>query len=99
LFKDAAYRPEREVRFVLKADPRQTDRTRGAMIKADARMIIDRIEVSPHVPESEAFAINRLAFEKRFPSRKLFSPGEEPVLSRSFVAEQDLPQGLFPDLD
>jgi hypothetical protein len=36
LFKDAAYRPEREVRFVLKADPRQTGGTRGAMVKADA---------------------------------------------------------------
>jgi hypothetical protein len=97
LFKDAAYRPEREVRFVLKADPRQTDGARGAMIKADAKSIIARVETSPHMPGSEALAIKRLAFEKRFPSRMPFSPGaEKPV---SFVAEQDLPQGLFPDLD
>ena len=99
LFKDAAYRPEREVRFVLKADPRQTGRTRGAMIRADAKLIIDKIAISPHVPGSEAFAINMLVFEKRFPSRTLFPPGTEPVLSSSFTAEPDLPGGLFPDRD
>jgi hypothetical protein len=99
LFKDAAYRPEREVRFVLKADPRQTDGARGAMIKADANLTIDKIAVSPHVPESEAFAIKTLVFKKRFPSHTLFSPGAEPVLSTSFIGEPDLPGGLFPDLD
>jgi hypothetical protein len=99
LFKDAAYRPEREVRFVLKADPRQTSWTRGAMIRADAKLIIDKIAISPHMPESEAFAINMLVAEKRSPSRTLFSPGAELVLSSSFIAERDLQVGLFPDLD
>ncbi len=99
LFKDSAYQPEREVRFVLKVDPRQTGGMRGAMIEADARSMIDKISISPHVPQSEAFAINMLAFEKRFPSRTLFSPNSKPVLSSSFVAEPDLPEALFPDLD
>jgi hypothetical protein len=72
---------------------------RGALIKADARSIIDKLYISPHVPESEALAINMLAFEKRFPTRTLFSPNSKPAFSSSFAAEPDLPDGLFPDLD
>jgi hypothetical protein len=99
LFKDSTYHPEREVRFVLKADPTQTRGRRGAIIKADARLIIDKMYVSPHMPMSEATTINVLTNEKRFPSNPLFPPGTQPSLSSLFAVEPDLPGGLFPDLD
>lgn len=99
LFKDSTYRPEREVRFVLKADPRQMDGLRGALIKVDARLIIYKMYVSPHMPMSEAMTINLLTNEKRFPSNTLFPPGTQPSLSSLFAVEPDLPTDLFPDLD
>lgn len=101
LFKDSGYRPEQEVRFVLKINPNELSGGAGAIVNMDPKAIIDKYEVSPHIFSGEKLAIQKLAFKQLWPSINMFPPGEEPRLSlmSPFSAEQDLPPGLFPDLD
>lgn len=97
LFKDSSYRPEQEVRFVLKVDPLQAGISNGILIKAPAKIIIDRVYLSPQIPSAEEWNIKELVYEKRF-SRSFFSPGKKPTPA-SLAVESDLLPGIFPDLD
>jgi len=96
-FKDSSYRPEQEVRFVLKVDPLQAGISNGILINASAKIIIDRVYLSPRIPSAEEWNIKELVYEKRF-SRSFFSPGKKPMPA-SLAVESDLPPGIFPDLD
>jgi hypothetical protein len=51
LFKDAGYRIEEEVRFVLGANPMATSKPLGVLIDIDSRALIQRFEVAPRPPE------------------------------------------------
>jgi hypothetical protein len=97
LFKDSGYKPENEVRFVLQVDPNQLNvGGTGRTVNIDPRAIIDRLEVSPHLFSDEQQTIYQLNSKRLRPSIPL---PEWPPLMERFSAEQELPAGLFTDLD
>ena len=97
MFKDSTYRPEQEVRFVIKVDPRQASVTNGVSINASQKTIIDKVYYSPVIPGSEKLNLETFVYQKRF-SRAFFPAGQEPK-PWPIVPEPDLPPGLFSDLD
>jgi hypothetical protein len=102
LFKEAGYMPEREVRFVLKANPDGTRHAKGALVKVSVKTILGekgRIEVSPHIPETEAINIKDLVFKHRWPKGGLLPNPERERRLWPSSPEAKLPSGLFPDLD
>ena len=103
LFKDAGYSAEQEVRFVLKVDPAKTKDSRGVIASLNAGSLVDTtkawpfVKASPFLPTEEQFSIESLARKRLFPaigSDRLTGTFQSP-----FVAEADLPIGLFSDLD
>jgi hypothetical protein len=102
LFKEVGYMPEREVRFVLKANPDATKWNKGALVKVSLKTIFGtkgKIEVSPHIPDTEAINIKELVFKHRFPKGELLPKPEIEKWPWPSSPEANLPSGLFPDLE
>jgi hypothetical protein len=101
LFKDAGFRIEDEVRFVLRANPIAIDAFRGITVNIDAKSIFDDFELSREIPAEERRTIKLLARERLDAPAKPPSPDDEPVFPECepFLTEPDLPNRMFPDLD
>jgi hypothetical protein len=103
LFKDSGYRAEQEVRFVLKVDPRFTNESRGVLVSLNTKSLVDTqkawpfVRASPFLPLEEQFSIESLARKRLFP--RLSSDRPTGTSRSPFIAESNLPAGLFTDLD
>jgi hypothetical protein len=65
LFKDAGYRIEEEVRFVLGTNPVATNKSQGAMTNIEAKAIIGKtFKISPELPLEEQTSIQKIATER-----------------------------------
>jgi hypothetical protein len=100
LFKDAGYRIEEEVRFVLGTNPVATNKSQGAMTNIEAKAIIGKtFKISPELPREEQTSIQKIATERLNAPLKMLPPTQEFKFLRPFSDEQDLSPGIFPDLD
>jgi hypothetical protein len=61
LFKNAAYKYEREVRFVLKVAAQESSRF---LVSVDPHKLIDAIMVSPYIPSSEGYFLTGVIKQK-----------------------------------
>jgi hypothetical protein len=106
LFKDAGFRFEEEVRFVLRGNPGVTDPLKGALLDIAITDIIQGTEfdVSEELPHSEQSLIRLLGMHFLQNDLRLLSfPFSSSGLfglapSKPFVDEPDLPADIFPDL-
>jgi hypothetical protein len=100
LFKDAGFRLEEEVRFVLRVNPATTTELKGALIDMAREDIFETYNVSDELPKAERHLIS--LFQDHYSKLKLPLPNS-PISgfapSNPFTVEPDLPPGLFPDLD
>jgi len=99
LFKDAGYRIEEEVRFVLSTNPIATSKLGGIMIEVDAKALIKDFKISPELPPAEE------AYMERFVPERLKAPLKPPpadekpsFLHPFFKNEQDDFRDVFTDL-
>jgi len=107
LFKDAGFRFEEEVRFVLRVNPAITSRPNGALLDIAATDIIrgTGFDVSEELPHSEQGLIRLLGIDflqhgLTLPSFPVSSSGLFGLAPLNpFTGEPDLPTGLFPSLD
>jgi hypothetical protein len=107
LFKDAGFRFEEEVRFVLRVNPVVTNRSNGALLDIPATDIFgaQRFDVSEELPHSEQGIIRLIGYNflnngLTLPSFAVSSSGLFGLApSKPFTAEPALPNGIFPDLD
>jgi hypothetical protein len=107
LFKDAGFRSEEEVRFVMRVNPAVTSRSSGALLSIAATAIIGgtRFDVSEELPDSEQGLIRLLGYDflhngLTLPSFAVSSSGLFGLApSNPFTVEPDLPTELFPTLD
>jgi hypothetical protein len=107
LFKDAGFRFEEEVRFVLRVNPAITGRSNGALLDIAATTIIGArpFDVSEELPDSEQGLIRLLGYDflqngLTLPSFSVSSSGLFGLApSNPFTVEPNLPTGLFPNLD
>jgi hypothetical protein len=107
LFKDAGFRFEEEVRFVLRVNPTVTGRSDGSLLDIAASNIIPGtdFDVSEELPRSERGLIRLIGYDflkngvrlPSFPDTGLGLTGLAP--SNPFSIEPDLPLSLFPDLE
>ncbi len=100
LFKDAGFRLEEEVRFVLRVNPATTTELKGALIDMARDEIFETYNVSDELPKAERHLIS--LFQDHYSKLKLplpISPISGFATSNPFTVEPDLPTGLFPDLD
>jgi hypothetical protein len=103
LFKDAGFRFEEEVRFVLRINPAVTGRSNGALLDIAATDMVgpQSFDVSKELPKSERglirligcdFLMNRLTL----PSFAISSSGLFGLApSKPFTLESDLPTAFF----
>ena len=98
LFKDAGYRIEEEVRFVLGANPMATSKPLGVLIDIDSLALIHRFVIAPDLPRAEADCIQQLANKRLRIRAKTAHRAKEPPFLRPFAKEPDLP-GVHSDLD
>jgi hypothetical protein len=102
LFKDAGFRIEEEIRFVIAANPWvMNDLRDGVIFNFAAQSIICDFEISVEIPGDERRCIELLAnklLEAPVPA-ETFRPWDENEVSGYFYHEPDLPPGIFPDLD
>jgi hypothetical protein len=106
LFKDAGFRFEEEVRFVLRVNPAETSRSNGALLDIAATDIFgaQQFDVSEELPHSEQGLIRLIGYDflqgLTLPSWEISSSGLFGLApSKPFTDEPDLPNGIFPDLD
>jgi len=106
LFKDAGFRFEEEVRFVLRVNPAETSRSNGALLDITATDIFgaQQFDVSEELPRSEHGLIRLIGYDflrgLSLPSWEISSSGLFGLApSKPFTDEPDLPNGIFPDLD
>ncbi|MGA8482216.1 MAG: hypothetical protein WB696_29960 [Chthoniobacterales bacterium] len=107
LFKDAGFRFEEEVRFVLRGNPAVTSRSNGALLDIAATDLIrgTGFDVSEELPHSEQGLIRLLGIDflqhgLTLPSFPVSSSGLFGLApSNPFTIEPDLPTGLFRNLD
>lgn len=66
LFKDAGFRIEEEVRFVVHANSLVTSKPGGILIKVDAKALLTSggFRVSPDLPAAERHCIEKLAYDR-----------------------------------
>jgi hypothetical protein len=100
LFKDSGFRPEQEIRFIVKVNPETFPYRPGITLEVNPALIVDKFEVSPHVFSVEAFAVKTFIAEKLW-QRRLSPAADTPPTSPSdhFSEETDLPPSLFPELE
>jgi hypothetical protein len=99
LFKDAGYRIEEEVRFVLSTNPIATSDLGGIMIEIDAKALIKDFKISPELPPAEDAYIERFARERLGAPLKPAPADETPsFLQPFFENEQDDFRDVFTDL-
>jgi hypothetical protein len=92
LFKDFGFHFEKEVRFVLRTNPRATFESGGNVFPIRARDFINQFKLSDDIPLAEQVSIRDLANEKL---------REEVNFSRPFLSPFSAasePHGVFPDL-
>jgi hypothetical protein len=105
LFKDAGFRFEEEVRFVLRVNPAVTSRSKGALLDIAATDIMRtrEFDVSEELPHSERGLIRLIGYDflhngltlPSFAGSSSFGLiGLAP--SKPFTPEPDLPNGIFP---
>jgi hypothetical protein len=100
LFKDAGYRIEEEVRFVLSTNPIATSDLGGILIDVDAKALIRDFKISPELPTAEAAYMERFAHERLGVPLKPPPTDETPsFLQPFFKNEQDDFRDVFTDLD
>jgi len=106
LFKDAGFRFEEEVRFVLRVNPAVTTRSNGALLDIVATDIFgaQQFDVSEELPHSEQGLIRLIGYDflrgLTLPSFPVSSSGLFGLApSDPFTIEPDLPPGVFGDLD
>jgi hypothetical protein len=88
--------------LVVEANPDATSWKKGALGKVSVKTILGtkgKIEVSPHIPDTEALNIKELVFKHRFPKRELLPKPETEKWPWPSSPEANLPSGLFFDLD
>jgi hypothetical protein len=98
LFKDAGYRIEEEVRFVLSTNPIATSKVRGILIDVDAKALIKDFEISPELPPAEEACTKRFALERLEAPLKPAPLEEKPSFLQPFFNEQDDFRDVFADL-
>ena len=106
LFKDAGFRFEEEVRFVLRGNPVVTSRSNGALLDIAAADLIrgTGFDVSDELPHSEQGLVRLLGIDfsqhgLALPSFPVSSSGLFGLApSNPFTIEPDLPTGLFRNL-
>jgi hypothetical protein len=99
LFKDAGYRIEEEVRFVLSTNPIATSDLGGITIEVDAKALIKHFKISPELPLAEEACIERFALERLGAPLKPPPTDETPsFLQPFFENERDDFRGVFADL-
>jgi hypothetical protein len=92
LFKDFGFHFEKEVRFVVRTNPRATFESGGNVFPIRARDFINHFKLSDDIPLAEQMSIRDLANEKLRDEINLGRPFLNP-----FSAASE-PHGVFPDL-
>jgi hypothetical protein len=92
LYKDSGFRIEKEVRFVVAANPVATDSLGGAIINIAAQSIISDFKVSREIPCEEKRCSILLARERLNRTAKPPSQDDEPALPEwePFLSEPNL---------
>jgi hypothetical protein len=106
LFKDAGFRFEEEVRFILHTNPAVTSRLKGALLVIAPTDIFtgSRFDVSEELPDSEQGLIHLIGYDfldngLTLPSFPVSSSGLFGLAPLNpFIDEPDLPTDIFPDL-